>query len=302
MADGPSISSHLKEKRRFEPPSEFVAKARVSSRQAYDQLYRESIDSPETFWRRETESLVWRKPWTKLLTWELPHARWFEGAKLNVSESCLDRHLGTDVAKKTAIIWEGEASEGQAKNVRRFTYQELHREVVRCAGALARLGVQTGDRVAIYMGMVPEVVIAMLACARLGATHSVVFGGFAADALRDRIRDCGAKVLITQDGGLRRGSLVPLKQTADQAAAQCPSIEKVLVLRHLGQEKVPIQMQARDVDWHAALDGAGQEGEQAVAVDAEHPLFILYTSGSTGKPKGILHTTAGYLAGVHVTT
>ncbi|HKQ71309.1 MAG TPA: acetate--CoA ligase, partial [Polyangiaceae bacterium] len=236
-------------------------------------------------------------------SWKLPHARWFEGATLNVTESCLDQHLATGVRNKTAILWEGELKEGEPGAVRKITYAELHGEVVRCAGALARLGVGKGDRVAIYMGMVPEVVVAMLACARLGATHSVVFGGFAAEALRDRINDCGAKVLITQDGGTRRGSLVPLKQTADNAVAKCPSIEKVLVLSHLGPELAPITMkEGRDVDWKDALASAGIEGAEAVPVDAEHPLFILYTSGSTGKPKGVLHTTAGYLAGAHVTT
>jgi len=302
MSDEQSISSHLKESRRFEPPKEFSARARIGSRAEYDRLYRESLDSPETFWKRETASLVWRKPWTKLLTWELPHARWFEGATLNVTESCLDQHLKTDVRKKTAIIWEGELEEGKPASVRRLTYEELHHEVVRCAGALAKLGVGKGDRVAIYMGMVPEVAVAMLACARLGATHGVVFGGFAADALRDRINDCQAKVLITQDGGMRRGNLVPLKKTADHAVAQCPSIKKVLVFRHLGQEKAPIEMtEGLDVEWKEALAWQGDEGEKAVEVDAEHPLFILYTSGSTGKPKGVLHTTAGYLAGVHVT-
>jgi acetyl-CoA synthetase len=302
MSD-PQISSHLKETRRFEPPTEFAARARIGSRAEYDRLYRESLESPETFWKRETSSLVWKKPWNKLLTWELPHARWFEGATLNVTESCLDQHLKTDVRKKTAIIWEGELEEGKPNSIRRLTYEDLHHEVVRCAGALAKLGVTKGDRVAIYMGMVPEVAVAMLACARLGATHSVVFGGFAADALRDRINDCGAKVLITQDGGMRRGNLVPLKATADNAAAQCPTIVKVLVFRHLGQDKAPIQMTAgRDIDWAEALDAAGKGGETPVEVDAEHPLFILYTSGSTGKPKGVLHTTAGYLTGVHVTT
>jgi acetyl-CoA synthetase len=303
MSDAQSITSHLKESRRFEPPKEFAAKARIGSRADYDRLYKESIESPETFWKRETASLVWKKPWTKLMTWDLPHARWFEGATLNVTESCLDQHLATEVRKKTAIIWEGELGEGQPPSVRKLSYEDLHAEVVKCAGALAALGVEKGDRVAIYMGMVPEVAIAMLACARLGATHSVVFGGFAADALRDRINDCKAKVLITQDGGMRRGNLVALKTTADNAVAQCPSITKVLVFRHLGQEKAPIKMvEGRDVDWKDALTGAGKQGEKAVEVDAEHPLFILYTSGSTGKPKGVLHTTAGYLVGAHVTT
>jgi acetyl-CoA synthetase len=303
MADSQSISSHLKELRRFEPSEGFAATARIKSRAEYDRLYRESIDQPEAFWHRETADLVFRRPWHQLLSWELPHARWFEGAELNITESCLDRHLTTEVRDKIAILWEGESNEGAAQSIRKLTYAELHEEVVRCAGALAQLGVGKGDRVAIYMGMVPEVVIAMLACARLGATHGVVFGGFAADALRDRINDCQAKVLITQDGGMRRGGVVPLKETADRAVAQCPGIQKVLVYRHLGQEKVPVQMAAgRDVDWKEALASAGDEGRSATVVEAEHPLFVLYTSGSTGKPKGILHTTAGYLAGVHVTT
>jgi acetyl-CoA synthetase len=303
MSDASSISSHLKETRRFEPPQEFATRARIGSRADYDRLYRESIDSPETFWKRETASLVWQKPWTTLLDWKLPHARWFDGATLNVTESCLDQHLAGNTRTKTAILWEGELDEGAQGNVRRITYEELHREVVRCAGALAELGVKKGDRVAIYMGMVPEVAIAMLGCARLGATHSVVFGGFAADALRDRINDCQAKVLITQDAGTRRGGLVPLKATADKAVAQCPSIEKVLVYRRLGTEKAPIDMKpGRDVDWAEALASAGNAGEKATIVEAEHPLFILYTSGSTGKPKGVLHTTAGYLSGAHVTT
>jgi acetyl-CoA synthetase len=303
MSDASSISSHLKETRRFEPPPEFAAKARIGSRADYDRLYRESIDSPETFWRRETGSLVWRKPWKTLLDWKLPHARWFEGATLNVTESCLDQHLATDTRNKTAILWEGEPDEGGPDTIRNITYEELHREVVKCAGALRQLGVEKGDRVAIYMGMVPEVAIAMLACARIGATHTVVFGGFAAEALRDRINDCQCKVLVTQDAGSRRGSQVPLKATADKAVAQCPSIEKVLVYRRFGQEKAPIEMKGgRDVEWKDALAAAGNAGDQAVEVEAEHPLFILYTSGSTGKPKGVLHTTAWYLAGAHLTT
>src|SRR6185503_1315348 len=195
---------------------------------------------------------------------------------LNVTESCLDQHLSTATRTKTAILWESETDEGAPGSLRKITYEELHSEVVRCAGALAKLGVKKGDRVAIYMGMVPEVAIAMLSCARLGATHTVVFGGFAADALRDRINDCQCKVLITQDGGTRRGGLVPLKATADKAVAQCPSIEKVLVYRRLGQDKAPIEMKVgRDLDWAESLAAAGSEGEKAVEVEAEHPLFIL---------------------------
>jgi acetyl-CoA synthetase len=205
------ITTHLKETRRFEPPAEFAKTARIGSREAFDALYRESLDSPDTFWRRETEDLVFRTPWTSTVSWTLPHAKWFEGATLNITESCLDRHLGTARRNKAAIVWEGEMGE-----TRTLTYSELHRETVLLADALQRHGITSGDRVAIYMGMVPEVVVAMLACARIGAVHTVVFGGFSADALRDRIQDCGAKAVITQDGAFRRGNVVPLKTTVDR--------------------------------------------------------------------------------------
>src|SRR6266508_5057079 len=298
MSDAQSISSHLKESRRFEPPKEFAARARIGSRADYDRLYRESIESPETFWKRETSSLVWRKPWTKLLTWELPHSKWFEGATLNVTESCLDQHLSTETRKKIAILWEGEVDEGQPSSIRKITYEELHREVVRCAGALAKLGVNKGDRVAIYMGMVPEVAVAMLACARLGATHSVVFGGFAADALRDRINDAEAKVLITQDEGWRAGKVVPLKRNADEAVAGAPTIEKVVVLRRTGTG-VPWS-DGRDVWWHELVYDLPADCPPE-PMDAEDLLYLLYTSGTTARPKGIMHTTGGYLAGVSAT-
>ena len=291
-----AISSHLKEARSFDPPPHFRKRARIASRADYERLYRESIESPETFWRRETQSLVFRKPWTRLQSWDLPHARWFEGAKLNVSESCLDRHL-PHRAEKPALVWEGEPGE-----VRRIGYGELHEQVVRLASALIDLGIRPGDRVTIYMGMVPEVVVAMLACARIGATHNVVFGGFASDALRDRIRDSGSKLLITQDGAWRRGQIVPLKQMADQAVAQCPSIEKVVVLQRVGAAHAPIEIVAgRDLLWDELVARNSRSAEKAVELDAEHPLFLLYTSGSTGKPKGVLHTSAGFLAQVHVT-
>jgi len=292
-----AISSHLKEARSFEPPPQFVKRARIRSRADYERLYRESIESPETFWKRETQSLVFRKPWTKLRSWDLPHARWFEGAKLNVSESCLDRHL-SDRAEKAALVWEGEPGE-----VRQITYGELHEEVVRFASALWDEGIRPGDRVTIYMGMVPEVVVAMLACARIGATHNVVFGGFAADALRDRIRDSRSKLLVTQDGAWRRGQIVPLKKMADAAVLQCPTIEKVVVLRRVGDAHAPIDLvEGRDLLWDELVSRDSRSAEKAVELDAEHPLFLLYTSGSTGKPKGVLHTSAGYLAQVHVTS
>ncbi|MDI1448943.1 acetate--CoA ligase [Polyangium sp. 6x1] len=295
-----AITSLLKETRRFEPPAEFAARARIKTREAYDALYRESLDDPDTFWRRESKDLVFRTPWTKTVEWNLPHAKWFEGATLNISESCLDRHMSTPTRNKAAIIWEGEYGE-----TRTLTYAQLYRETVLFADALAKLGVEKGDRVAIYMGMVPEVVVAMLACARLGAVHTVIFGGFAADAIRDRVHDSQAKVVITQDGGYRRGHVLELKSTVDKALAQpqSASVQKTVVLRHLGAEKCPVTMTpGRDVWWHEIVDPNAHARREATIVDAEHPLFILYTSGSTGKPKGVLHTTAGYLVGVHVTT
>ncbi|HEU4537245.1 MAG TPA: AMP-binding protein, partial [Polyangiaceae bacterium] len=295
-----SILSRLQEDRRFAPPEAFRRAARVGSREAYDALYRESLDDPQGFWTRETAALGFRTPWTQTLDWKPPHARWFEGATLNVSESCLDRHLKGPARNKAALIWEAEPEDPVAGGqTRTLTYFELHREVVRFAGALATLGVKAGDRVVIYMGMVPEVVVAMLACARLGAVHSVVFGGFAAEALRDRINDCGAKLVVTQDGAYRRGNLVKMKATVDAAVAQCPTVERVVTYRRLGEAVLPIALDpARDLLWEQAIGARDPAlGREATVVPAEHPLFILYTSGSTGKPKGVLHTSAGYLAG-----
>ncbi len=298
-----SIESRLKEDRKFPPSDEFVKHARVSSHAAYTTMYQRSLESPEEFWREETQELVFRETWKTFATWELPKAQFFVGAKLNASESCLDRHLHTARRTKAAIIFEGEPGD-----TRTLTYFELHREVVRLTAALSDMGVKKGDRVAIYMGMVPEAAISMLACARLGATHSVVFGGFSAEALRDRINDLGAKVLLTQDGAWRRGSVVPLKKMADAAVEQAPTIEKVVVLRRIGEHLAPCAMKSgRDMWWEDALsnppsDAALKLAKHPEAFDAEHPLFVLYTSGSTGKPKGVLHTTAGYLAGAHVTT
>ncbi len=301
------IESRLKEERRFPPSASFVSRAHVGSHHAYAALYRQSIDEPADFWREQTADLSWRAPWTTFREWSVgegaARARFFVGAKLNVSESCLDRHLSTPRRTKAAVIWEGEPGD-----VRTLTYFELHRDVVRAAAALADLGVTAGDRVAIYMGMVPEALVAMLACARIGATHSVIFGGFSSDALRDRINDCGARVLLTQDGAWRRGAVVPLKQLADEAVAQAPGIAKVVVLRRVGQEKAPVVMKAgRDMWWDDWVNASPSQASLArarkpEAFDAEHPLFILYTSGSTGKPKGVLHTSAGYLAGAHVTS
>jgi acetyl-CoA synthetase len=281
-----------------EPPSpEFRAKARIRDKATYDRLYRESLDEPDAFWRRECESLSFRKTWSSLLEWKLPHARWFLGAELNLTESCLDQHLKTR-GQKRAIVFEGEPGD-----LRELTYAELHAEVETFSAALRSRGVGKGDRVAIYMGMVPEALIAMLACARIGATHTVVFGGFAADALRERIIDSGAKAVLTQDGAYRRGKVIALKATVDEAVREVQAVSTVVVYRRIGQEACPIEMQkGRDVDWASLVDGQDRSQGYAEVVDAEHPLFILYTSGSTGKPKGVLHTTAGYLAGAHVTT
>jgi acetyl-CoA synthetase len=295
-----AITSLLKENRRFEPPAEFARRARIGSREAYDRLHRESLEDPGAFWARETKDLVLRTPWTETLAWELPHAKWFAGATLNITESCLDRHLGTTTRNKAAILWEGELGE-----TRTLTYAELHRQTVLLADALLSHGIGKGDRVAIYMGMVPEVAIAMLACARIGAVHTVVFGGFAAEALKDRIHDCQAKAVITQDGGHRRGAVLALKETVDRALdlPACASVEKVFVYEHLGHARLPVHMkEGRDLWWHEVVADTLGAARQATIVEAEHPLFILYTSGSTGKPKGVLHTTLGYLAGVHVTS
>jgi acetyl-CoA synthetase len=297
------IESRLKEDRRFHPSQSFSDRARISSHVAYEALYRKSIDEPEEFWRDETADLVWREQPKTFVEWKLPHAKFFVGAKLNLTESCLDRHLTTAARTRAAIVWEGEPGD-----TRTLTYFELHREVMRMAAALTDLGVHAGDRVAIYMGMIPEAAVAMLACARIGATHTVVFGGFSADALRDRINDCGAKVLLTQDGAWRRGSVVPLKDMVDKAIAQTPTIEKCVVYRRIGHERAPVAMkEGRDVWWDDLLENKRSDAALALAksppaFDAEHPLFVLYTSGSTGKPKGVLHTTAGYLAGAHVTS
>lgn len=291
-----SIDKVSHEQPRVSPSAEFRDAARVSSLEEYEKLYRESLDAPEQFWARETSELVFRKRWTSLLERQPPFAQWFVGAELNVTESCLDRFEGTPTWDKEAIIWESEDG-----FVKRLTYGELTRRVKRFTAALRDLGVRKGDRVVLYMGMVPETVIGMLACARLGATHSIVFGGFAADSLKDRINDCQAKWVLTQDAAPRRGKAIPLKETVNHALQATPSVEKVIVLRRMETSPAPGWVEGRDIDW-ATFEASGDEGEGTPQiVDAEHPLFILYTSGSTGRPKGVLHTTAGYLAGAHLT-
>ncbi len=289
-----AIVSVSKESRLFEPPAEFAVRAKIGSREVYEGMYRRSIEDPEGFWGELAAELYWFDPPKTIRQWDPPKARWFEGGTTNLSYNCLDRHVTAGAGEKRALVWEGEPGD-----VRTLTYAELLRETNRLANALRRLGVGAGDRVVIYMGMVPEAAIAMLACARIGAIHSVIFGGFAADAVRDRVNDAGAKLILTQDGAWRRGKIVELKPHVDKALAACPSVEHTIVLRRTGN---PIEMKpGRDFEWAEAIESASDQCD-AVPVAAEHPLFILYTSGTTGKPKGVLHTTAGYMVGAYVTT
>jgi len=289
-----SIESMSRESRVFAPPPELAARARIPTREAFDAMYRRSIAEPEAFWAEQAAELHWFVKPTKILSWKPPHAKWFEDGKTNISHNCLDRHLDGPRRNKAAIVFEGEPGD-----VRVLTYRELHREVCRFGNVLRKLGIVEGDRVVIYMGMVPEAAIAMLACARIGAIHSVIFGGFAAEAVRDRVNDAGAKLIVTQDGAWRRGQVVPLKANVDAAMASCPTVKDLIVLRRTGNE---IRMEpGRDHDWAdivQAVDAKCAPAELA----AEHPLFILYTSGTTGKPKGVVHTTGGYMVGTYVTS
>ena len=282
----PAIENLFSEARTFPPPDQFKAGALVKDMS----LHERAAQDLEGFWAEEAERLRWTKPWDRVLEWDLPFAKWFVGGQLNVADNCLDRHVDNGDGDKVAYHWEGEPGD-----TRTITYQELRDDVARFANALKSIGVQRGDRVNIYMGMVPELPVAMLACARLGAAHSVVFGGFSADALRDRINDAEAKVLITQDEGWRAGKVVPLKKNADDAVANTPSIEKVVVLQRTGNE-VP-WTDDRDVWWHDLVEGQSADCPPE-AMDAEDLLYLLYTSGTTAKPKGIMHTTGGYLTGV----
>jgi acetyl-CoA synthetase len=289
-----NIESILHEKRVFPPPEDFSQSAHIRSMEELERLREEAREHPEVFWARMAEELDWFRRWDEVLKWDPPHAEWFVGGKINIAHNCLDRHLQTWRRNKAAIIWEGEPGEQ-----RTLTYSQLHREVCRFANVLKRAGVEKGDRVALYMPLIPELAISMLACARIGATHSVVFGGFSADALKDRINDAGCKVVVTADGGYRRGSEVKLKPAVDEALKQTPSVKACIVVRRTGTR---IHMEpGRDYWWHEMVETVDAHCP-AEELDSEHPLYILYTSGTTGKPKGILHTTAGYLLQTHLTT
>jgi acetyl-CoA synthetase len=289
-----AIESLSHEHRIFPPPADFAAGAHIKSFAEYEKLYAEAAADPQAFWARiAEENIHWFKKWDTVLEWNEPHVKWFVGGKTNISYNCLDRHLETRGDKK-AFIWEGEPGE-----IRTLTYKELHSEVCKFANVLKKLGVETGDRVALYMPLVPELAISMLACARIGATHTVIFGGFSADAIRDRVNDCECKLIVTADGGFRRGREIKLKAPVDEAAAQCPSVENVIVFKRTASE---ISMtEGRDHWWHELIADASADCPTE-ELDSEHPLYILYTSGTTGKPKGILHTTGGYITQAHITT
>ena len=286
-----SIDALLQEERTFPPPGDFVSNANMAD----PTIYEKARQDPEAFWAGLAEGLDWFQKWERVLEWDPPFAKWFVGGKLNVSYNCIDRHLTAGRRNKAAIIWEGEPGDWKV-----YTYWDLYREVCRFANGLKSLGVRKGDRVTIYLPMTPELPIAMLACARIGAPHSVVFGGFSAESLRDRINDSESKVLITADGGYRRGGIVPLKQNADDSLDGSPSIERVVVLRRTGSADDKM-VDGRDIWWHDLIEGQPQTCDPE-PMDSEDMLYLLYTSGTTGKPKGIVHTTGGYLLGTYATT
>jgi len=289
-----SFQSLLHELRVIAPPEAFAAKAHIRTEEEYDALYRRSIEAPEEFWAAAAGELHWFEPWKKVLEWQEPWAKWFVGGRMNLSYNCLDLQVERGLGGKAAILWEGESGE-----VRKISFQELLDQVQRFANVLRGMGVKKGDCVAVYMGMVPELAIALLACARIGAVHSVIFGGFAASALVNRINDAQSVAVVTQDAAWRRGSQVPLKETVDEALAKCPSVRKTVVLRRAGAE---IAMQPdRDLWWQEEMERASPHCA-AEPLDSEHPLYILYTSGTTGQPKGIVHTTGGYAVHTYLTS
>jgi len=296
MADQKSIaefSDLLREDRTFPPPPEFRAKAVARD----ESIYAEAERDPEAFWARFARELEWSRPWDAVLDWRPPHAKWFVGGTINASVNCLDRHLAGPRRTKTALIWEGEPGDR-----RTLTYADLHAQVCAFANVLKSLGVKKGDRVSIYLPLIPELAISMLACARIGAIHSVVFGGFSAESLRDRINDSQCTLLITADGGYRRGNVVALKKVADEALDDTPSIAHVVVVERGGGTPIPVTMKAGRDHWYHDLMKDASPACAAEPMDSEDMLYILYTSGTTGKPKGIVHTTGGYLVGTYATT
>ncbi len=287
-----TIEALLREERTFPPPASFQRSAVMRDKQIYDTASRDL----EGFWARAAEELHWFKKWDKVLDWKLPYAKWFVGGQTNISYNCIDRHVAGGRRTKAAIIWEGEPGDQRV-----LTYGDLRREVSKFANVLKQLGVRRGDRVAIYLPMIPELPIAMLACARIGAAHNVVFGGFSAEALRDRINDAQAKVLVTADGGWRRGNIVALKRNVDEALTQTPTIEKVVVVKRVGETAPQIHIQEGRDHWYHRLMAEVSPVCEAVPLDSEEMLYLLYTSGTTGKPKGIIHTTGGYMVGTYQT-
>lgn len=288
-----NITSILKENRSFAPPAAFAKAAHIPSQAEYQRLWNWAKDDPDAFWAECAKAIHWFSPWTKVMEWNEPFVKWFVGAKTNAAYNCIDRHLSGPKRNQAAIIFEGEPGD-----TRVLRYQDLHREVCKFANVLKLLGLKAGDRATIYMPLIPEAVIAMLGCARIGVTHSVIFGGFSADAVADRNNDAQAKLLITADGGWRRGKVVPLKANCDEAMAKSPTVEKCIVFNRCNQ---PVEMQpGRDLWWHELMSAASPVCA-AEPLDSEHPLYILYTSGSTGKPKGVVHTTGGYLVGTTAT-
>ncbi len=292
-----AIEALLKENRSFPPPEDFAQQANLND----PEIYTRAAEDPEAFWADVARGLDWFRPWEQVLHWEVPFAKWFVGGKLNACYNCVDRHVRTARRNKAAIIWEGENGESRV-----LTYWDLYREVNRFASVLREhFGIRKGDRVCIYMPMVPELPIAMLACARIGAVHTVVFGGFSAESLKERINDCQCRLVITADGGYRRGTVIPLKRSVDEALQECPSVEGVVVVRRLGlgltDATFTHMQEVRDHWWHRVIEDVSPRSD-CEEMDSEDLLFILYTSGSTGKPKGIVHTTGGYLTGVYATT
>ena len=294
-----SIEVLSTEKRTFPPSKEFSQKAHIKSMKEYEQLYKRSVDDPDKFWAEMAEqNLTWFKKWDKVLEYDFhkPFIKWFSGGKLNASVNCLDRFINTPTRNKAAIIWEADGG-----TYRTFTYQQLYYEVNKFANVLKKKGIKKGDRITIYLPMIPELPIAMLACARIGAIHSVVFGGFSSRSLMDRIQDCASQMVITADEGVRGGRFVPLKANADDALNECPTVKSVVVVQRAGTGKVNMEP-GRDTWWHDEMNAADVAGYcEPEKMDAEDPLFILYTSGSTGKPKGVLHTTGGYLLFTNLT-